>query len=632
MGTDFSRKCQVESRRVVWIVALVLGSVLIIQYFDLPYGDRVLSLFPLGKPYFNLSDANRGINGHTGYSGQQSNLLNNSSPSMHKSEGSVSKDVLLGNRTADINHTDEEDSIVRAVSVVPEKASNTSERFNPSADISPSSVEIGIAAPPNEANDALDNVSTGNVADVSPSISVADDTTATTSGGNAGVAASTAYLSVAPAPFGMLTSTAVSPSVSDDHNTALESGENERIAASPTTLDVSSSTTLPPSESVSPTKLDIDVGAPVHAYSPPITANETGTFGKENIEKLNSPVAPSEEHSSATNSPPSTEQPKTPENPSVPSSPLWPSAADQELLDARSYELMEQKLKVYIYKDGNRPVFHNPRLRGIYASEGWFMKHMEASSQFVTSNPGEAHIFYLPFSSQLLVEYVYVKDSHSFDDINNFLKNYVESIKIRHPFWNRTDGADHFLVGCHDWAPYETKHLMANCIRALCNSDVKEGFEFGKDVSLPETHIQSPQNPMKLTGGKSAYKRSILAFFAGKMHGKVRPLLLEHWENKDPDMKISGPIRKAYVWHMQNSKYCICAKGYEVNSPRVVEAILYGCVPVIISDNFVPPFFDVLNWETFAVFVLEKDIPNLKNILISISDRRYVVTRHEASS
>lgn len=112
---------------------------------------------------------------------------------------------------------------------------------------------------------------------------------------------------------------------------------------------------------------------------------------------------------------------------------------------------MEQKLKVYIYKDGERPVFHNPRLRGIYASEGWFMKHMEESSQFVTSNPDEAHLFYLPFSSQLLVDYVYVKDSHSFDNIIAFLKSYVDTIKTRHPFWNRTDGADHFLAGCHDW-------------------------------------------------------------------------------------------------------------------------------------------------------------------------------------
>jgi hypothetical protein len=42
---------------------------------------------------------------------------------------------------------------------------------------------------------------------------------------------------------------------------------------------------------------------------------------------------------------------------------------------------------------------------------------------------------------------------------------------------------------------------------------------------------------------------------------------------------------------------------------------------VIISDNFVPPFFEVLNWESFAVFVMEKDIPNLKNILLSIPER-----------
>ncbi|KAL2455648.1 Exostosin family protein [Abeliophyllum distichum] len=83
-------------------------------------------------------------------------------------------------------------------------------------------------------------------------------------------------------------------------------------------------------------------------------------------------------------------------------------------------------------------------------------------------------------------------------------------------------------------------------------------------------------------------------------------------------------MKKAdYIWHMKNSKYCICAKGYEVNSPRVVESIVYECIPVIISDNFVPPFFEILRWDSFAVFVFEKDIPNLKSILLSISERRY---------
>lgn len=170
---------------------------------------------------------------------------------------------------------------------------------------------------------------------------------------------------------------------------------------------------------------------------------------------------------------------------------------------------------------------------------------------------------------------------------------------------------------------------MANSIRALCNSDTKEGFRFGQDVSLPETFVHSPQNPLAQTGGSPPSDRKILAFFAGKMHGYVRPILLKHWEDKDPDMKIFGRMKSdSYVWHMKNSKYCICAKGYEVNSPRVVEAINYGCVPVIISDGFVPPFFDVLKWESFAVFVLERDIPNLKDILVSISERRYVVMQH----
>ncbi|XP_030452643.1 probable glycosyltransferase At5g03795 isoform X2 [Syzygium oleosum] len=335
--------------------------------------------------------------------------------------------------------------------------------------------------------------------------------------------------------------------------------------------------------------------------------------------------------------------------------PQWSSVVDQELLKAklqienapimsdtslyaplyqnvsmfkRSYELMEEMLKVYIYKEGQKPIVHQPVLQGIYASEGWFMKLLEANKKFVTKHARKAHLFYLPFSSRMLEETLYVPNSHSHKNLIQFLRNYLDVIKGKHPFWNRTGGADHFLVACHDWAPSETRRVMARCIRALCNSDVKEGFVFGKDVSLPETYVRSAQKPLRNLGGKRPSRRSILAFFAGNMHGYVRPILLQHWGNKDPDMRIFGPMpndkgNMNYIQHMRSSKYCICAKGYEVNSPRVVEAIFYECVPVIISDNFVPPFFETLNWESFAVFVLEKDIPNLKNILLSIPEKRY---------
>lgn len=144
------------------------------------------------------------------------------------------------------------------------------------------------------------------------------------------------------------------------------------------------------------------------------------------------------------------------------------------------------------------------------------------------------------------------------------------------------------------------------------------------------TYIRKSEDPLKYLGGKPPSQRPILAFFAGSMHGYLRPILLQYWENKEQDIKIFGPMsrddggKSRYRDHMKSSRYCICARGYEVHTPRVVEAIFYECVPVIISDNYVPPFFEILNWEGFAVFILEKDVPNLRNILLSIPEEKYL--------
>ncbi|PHT52093.1 hypothetical protein CQW23_06555 [Capsicum baccatum] len=296
----------------------------------------------------------------------------------------------------------------------------------------------------------------------------------------------------------------------------------------------------------------------------------------------------------------------------------------------RSYELMERILKIYVYKEGEKPIFHQPIMKGLYASEGWFMKLMEGNSKFVVKDPRKAHLFYLPFSSRMLEHSLYVRNSHNRTNLRQYLKEYSEKIAAKYRFWNRTGGADHFLVACHDWAPYETRHHMEHCIKALCNADVTLGFKIGRDVSLPETYVRSARNPLRDLGGKPPSQRKVLAFYAGNLHGYLRPILLEHWKDKDPDMELFGPMpsgvasKMNYIQHMKSSKFCICPKGYEVNSPRVVEAIFYECVPVIISDNFVPPFFEVLNWNAFSLILAEKDIPNLKSILLSIPEKKYL--------
>lgn len=286
----------------------------------------------------------------------------------------------------------------------------------------------------------------------------------------------------------------------------------------------------------------------------------------------------------------------------------------------KSYELMEKIFKVYIYREGQKPYFHTAELKGIYASEGWFMRLMGVNKQFVVRDPRKAHMFYLPYSVYELVRGMYVPDSHNMHPLQLFLRDYVNMIAAKYPFWNRTKGADHFIVACHDWGPYTTREhpeLMKNAVKALCNAD------------LSETNLHSVKQPPRHLGGNSASQRSILAFFAGNMHGRVRPVLLQYWKDNDNDMKIYEilPARVArkmsYAQHMKSSKYCICPMGYEVNSPRLVEAIYYGCIPVIIADNFVHPLNEVLNWNAFSITVAEKDIPKLKDILLNIPEKKY---------
>ncbi|CAA6671623.1 unnamed protein product [Spirodela intermedia] len=300
--------------------------------------------------------------------------------------------------------------------------------------------------------------------------------------------------------------------------------------------------------------------------------------------------------------------------------PEWSSPIDQQILEARreilnapiveddeelyppiyrnfstfkrSYELMEKMLKVYVYKEGDRPIFHEPLLSGIYAAEGWFMKHMEENNRFLVDDPAKAHLFYMPYGSATLRFKLFDPVIRNKGIMIDRLQTYVSTIASKYSFWNRTGGADHFSVACHDW--------------------------LGKDVSITLTPVRNAKNPLQNVGGKPAGTGTPLAFFAGQpSHGYVRPLLLQHWGTETP-------TSRTYAEHMKSSKYCLCPRGFEVNSPRLAEAFFYECVPVIISDNLVPPFFDVLNWEAFSVVVPVKDIPRLKEILQSIPRKKYL--------
>lgn len=168
--------------------------------------------------------------------------------------------------------------------------------------------------------------------------------------------------------------------------------------------------------------------------------------------------------------------------------------------------------------------------------------------------------------------------------------------------------------------------LFHNSIRVLCNANTSEGFKPSKDVSFPEINLEKGEIKGLVGGGYPPFRRTTLAFFAGHLHGHIRYLLLKEWKNKDQDVQVYDelPQELSYYTKLRSSKFCLCPSGYEVASPRIVEAIFAECVPVLISDGYVPPFSDVLNWKSFSVQVDVKEIPNIKKILMGISQRKYL--------
>ncbi|ONI02536.1 hypothetical protein PRUPE_6G204800 [Prunus persica] len=146
---------------------------------------------------------------------------------------------------------------------------------------------------------------------------------------------------------------------------------------------------------------------------------------------------------------------------------------------------MEAKFKVYIYPDGDpKTYYQTPRkLTGKYASEGYFFQNIR-ESRFRTDDPDQAHLFFIPISCHKMRG-----KNTTYDEMTVIVRDYVESLIFKYPYWNRTLGADHFFVTCHDVGVRATEGfplLVKNSIRVVCSPSYDVGFIPHKDVALPQ--------------------------------------------------------------------------------------------------------------------------------------------------
>ncbi|KAJ8429054.1 hypothetical protein Cgig2_023925 [Carnegiea gigantea] len=300
---------------------------------------------------------------------------------------------------------------------------------------------------------------------------------------------------------------------------------------------------------------------------------------------------------------------------------------DKEIF-LQNYEDMKRSLRIYIYPHNKNDPFANALLPeesnqepgGNYASEAYF-KNVLYKSHFITKDPSKADFFFLPFSIASLRHDPRI----GVGGLADFIREYMRNISHDYPYWNQTGGADHFYAACHSIgrvAMEKVEHVKSNAIQVICSSSYFLPNYFShKDVSLPQIWPRHDE-PQDLA---NTSRRKKLAFFAGTIMSPVRKSLAETWKDDSSIFAHDGRLKTPYSDHLLGSKYCIHAKGFEVNTARIGDALYYGCVPVILADYYDLPFMDILNWRAFSVVIMATDIPNLKKILQEISPQEYSV-------
>nr|CAG4635959.1 EOG090X01LY [Eubosmina coregoni] len=73
---------------------------------------------------------------------------------------------------------------------------------------------------------------------------------------------------------------------------------------------------------------------------------------------------------------------------------------------------------------------------------------------------------------------------------------------------------------------------------------------------------------------------------------------------------------------LKNGTFCLVIRGLRLGQPTLMDALAAGCIPVIISDAYVLPYADVIDWKRVVLHIYEEDLNQLMAMLQTVTSDR----------
>jgi hypothetical protein len=283
-------------------------------------------------------------------------------------------------------------------------------------------------------------------------------------------------------------------------------------------------------------------------------------------------------------------------------------------------ELTEILPKVYIY---DLPRKYKPTNELPLLSETYYALYDFFRLYCRTYNPQNAEYFFVPIN---LIQFQFRNENP--EDFVNYLKYFDPAIH------------NHIIIALGDFSQHSKKNHYGNAYQTTY--DWLKNFKL---LALESTSDLIPNQdigiiPYNTLSEKPIFNRNerpYLYSFLGELSHQFLPRThirhqiksLPHksdvfiGSNVSYDLKIR--LRKNYVTKndyeliSRNSIFSLAPAGYGRWTYRFFQAIQWGSIPVLLSDDYVKPFEDTIPYNDFCITIPEMEIQNLDSLLRSFS-------------